>query len=112
MSRTGKGLSPVGLSPVGLSPVGFAEAQRKQGPGCHAVGGSLRTSHESQAVAWFDIEELPDTLFPWYFGPLRDAALDAAAVERCERQGLATVLAALRIDLQMRIGRVPDDSIG
>jgi 8-oxo-dGTP diphosphatase len=71
---------------------------------CVAVGGRLRTSAETPRVAWFEPAALPDTLFPWFRGPIEDA-LDPApdlAVRR-EHQGPRTVLAGMAIDLRMRL---------
>ena len=75
---------------------------------CRRVGGVLRTSGESRAVAWFDVDDLPETLFPWYRQPLRDSFSEREPVERCERQGLASILAGMRIDIRMRSGRDRD----
>ena len=70
---------------------------------CRPVAGELRTSGESRALAWFHPLLLPDTLFPWYLEPLRDAFVpDADPVEREERQGAAAIWAAAKIDLRMR----------
>ena len=69
---------------------------------CRVVAGEPRTSRESRAVRWFDRDALPETLFPWYQQPLRDADTPAP-VERSEHQGLASILAGLRIDLRMRM---------
>ncbi len=70
---------------------------------CHAVAGELQTSNESRALAWFHPLLLPDTMFPWYEQPLRDAFVpDADPVEREERHGLATIWSAMKIDLKMR----------
>ena len=70
---------------------------------CHRVSGELRTSNESRALRWFHPLLLPDTIFPWYEEPLRDAFVpDAKPVERTERHGRATIVAAARIDLKMR----------
>ena len=70
---------------------------------CHPVAGELRTSRESRALDWFHPLLLPDTMFPWYEEPLRDAFVpDADPVEREERHGLATIWAAAKIDLKMR----------
>lgn len=70
---------------------------------CRAVGGALRPGDESRAVRWFDAEAPPETLFPWYREPLRDAGARAAPVERHERQGLRHIAAGMRIDLHMRL---------
>jgi 8-oxo-dGTP diphosphatase len=56
---------------------------------------------ETPRVAWFSLSELPATLFPWFRGPLEDAVA-GRCVRREEHQGLAAVLAGLRIDLRMR----------
>lgn len=70
---------------------------------CAAVGGSLRTSHETPAVAWFDPIALPRTLFPWFRGPLADALAELPEpVTVNERQGWRHVLAGLWIDLRAR----------
>jgi ADP-ribose pyrophosphatase YjhB (NUDIX family) len=72
---------------------------------CHAVGGALRAGDESHEVAWFADEALPDALFPWYRGPLQHERAAIAPVEVRERQGIASILDGLRIDLRMRLGR-------
>ena len=70
---------------------------------CRAVGGALRPSAETPAVAWFDPNALPRTLFPWYRGPLADALAELPApVEVHERQGWRHVAAGLAIDLAGR----------
>jgi ADP-ribose pyrophosphatase YjhB (NUDIX family) len=70
---------------------------------CGASGGSLRPSADTPAVAWFRPDALPDTLFPWFRGPLLDAlGTGPFPIERDERLGLAAVAAGLRIDLVMR----------
>jgi 8-oxo-dGTP diphosphatase len=77
---------------------------------CHPVGGVIRASSETPALGWFDAAEPPDTLFPWYHEPLRDALGNASEpVARREIQGLDSVLAAIRIDLRLRLaaGRTP-----
>jgi 8-oxo-dGTP diphosphatase len=76
---------------------------------CRVVGGSLRKSRESLCLRWFPRDALPDTIFPWYRGPLEDA-LDAGLmasgdeVERSEHQGKEQIMAGMRIDLKMRFG--------
>lgn len=73
---------------------------------CRPLAGELRASDETLAVRWFDPERLPDTLFPWYRGPIADALRsDGAPVLRREHQGLAAVLRGMAIDLRMRFGR-------
>ena len=70
---------------------------------CRATGGALRASAETPAVAWFDPNALPRTLFPWYRGPLADAlAALPTPVELHERQGWRHVVAGMAIDLAMR----------
>ena len=70
---------------------------------CRTSGGTLRPSNDTPAVTWFPVDALPDTLFPWFRGPLRDAlGPGPRPVEREERLGLAAIAAGLRIDLRMR----------
>jgi hypothetical protein len=67
------------------------------------VGGRLRPSAETLDARWFDPAVLPDTLFPWYRGPLADAlARHAEPVLREERLGVGAVLAGMGIDLRVR----------
>ena len=73
---------------------------------CRAVGGAPRPSAETTRVAWFDPRALPDSVFPWCRGPLADALAATASGDplvRHERQGLASVLAAIAIDLRSRL---------
>jgi 8-oxo-dGTP pyrophosphatase MutT (NUDIX family) len=71
---------------------------------CSPRGGAARPSPETPCVAWFDLDALPDTLFPWCRGPLADALAGSdAPLQRSEHQGVSTVLEALWIDLRMRI---------
>jgi ADP-ribose pyrophosphatase YjhB (NUDIX family) len=71
---------------------------------CRAVAGEARPSHETPVVAWFALDAVPDTLFPWYRGPLSDARRGLARpVERREWQGVTAILAGLWIDLRMRV---------
>ena len=70
---------------------------------CRPRGGALRPSGDTPAVAWFRADALPDTLFPWFRGPLLDAlGPGPRPVEREERLGLAAVASGLRIDLATR----------
>jgi 8-oxo-dGTP pyrophosphatase MutT (NUDIX family) len=70
---------------------------------CRPSGGNLRPSDDTPAVAWFRADALPDTLFPWFRGPLLDAlAPGPRPVERDERLGLAAIASGLRIDLATR----------
>jgi 8-oxo-dGTP pyrophosphatase MutT (NUDIX family) len=73
-----------------------------------AVGGTLRPSHETPRVAWFDAAAPPAALFPWYREPLsvaRERRPAAVAVD--EVQGLPWILEAMRIDLRMRWEGLP-----
>ncbi len=71
---------------------------------CRIIGGALRPSVETPVIRWFDIDALPDTLFPWFRAPLADAIAERPQpVLRATRQGAAAVWAALRIDLRMRL---------
>lgn len=70
---------------------------------CRVRGGALRPSADTPAVAWFRLDALPDTLFPWFREPLLDAlGPRARPVERDERLGLGAIAAGLRIDLAGR----------
>jgi 8-oxo-dGTP diphosphatase len=70
---------------------------------CRPGGGTLRPSDDTPAVAWYREGALPDTLFPWFRGPLLDAlGPGPRPVERVERLGLAAIAAGLRIDLATR----------
>ncbi len=71
---------------------------------CRATGGQPSRGSEVRDVAWFPLDRLPEGLFPWYVGPLRDAAGQAAPVEHHERQGVAVIARAIAIDLRQRIG--------
>jgi 8-oxo-dGTP diphosphatase len=77
---------------------------------CRITGGALRPSVETPVVRWFDIDELPETLFPWFREPLADAlAARPEPVARCNYQGAAAVWAGFKIDLRMRLS---DDRAG
>ncbi len=71
---------------------------------CHVMSGRLRPSYETPVVRWFDVEQIPTTLFPWYRAPLADA-LNPIGVsrERHEHQGVGSIWAGLKIDLRMRV---------
>jgi 8-oxo-dGTP pyrophosphatase MutT (NUDIX family) len=72
---------------------------------CRAVGGALRPSPDTPAVAWFRLDALPSGLFPWFRGPLLDAlGPGPLPVARDERLGVAAIAAGLRIDLATRWG--------
>lgn len=67
------------------------------------VGGELRCSAETLELSWVDPENPPPNLFPWYLAPLADALEERSeAVLRREHQGVAAILAGLRIDLCTR----------
>jgi len=77
---------------------------------CRVTGGELRPSVETPVVRWFDLDALPETLFPWFREPLADAlAARPEPVSRCNYQGVADVWAGFKIDLQMRLS---DDQAG
>jgi 8-oxo-dGTP pyrophosphatase MutT (NUDIX family) len=81
---------------------GFA-AHRARVYRCRVVGGALAPSADTPAVAWFRPEALPDTLFPWFRGPLLDALGPGPfPLERDERLGAAAIAAGLAIDLRTR----------
>ncbi len=74
-----------------------------------ALGGTLRPSHETPRVAWFDASAPPAALFPWYRAPLAiGRERRSAAVTVDEVQGLPWILEAMRIDLRMRWQGLPD----
>jgi 8-oxo-dGTP pyrophosphatase MutT (NUDIX family) len=81
---------------------GFA-AHRARVYRCRVVGGPLRPSADTPAVAWFAPDALPDTLFPWFRTPLLDALGPGPwPIERDERLGPGAIAAGLRIDLITR----------
>ena len=66
-------------------------------------GGVLRPSPETPRLAWFPVDALPATLFPWFRGPLEDALAGREdPAERDEHQGIAAIWEGMRIDLRMR----------
>ncbi len=70
---------------------------------CRASRDAPRPSPETPRVGWFRSDALPDTLFPWYRGPIRDAlARSGETVTRHEHQAARAVLAGMAIDLRMR----------
>jgi 8-oxo-dGTP pyrophosphatase MutT (NUDIX family) len=76
---------------------------------CRVAGGALAVSNETPRIGWFGLSELPADLFPWYRDPLeivRAGRSDLVVVR--ERQGLAAILAAMRIDLVNRWRGLPD----
>jgi ADP-ribose pyrophosphatase YjhB (NUDIX family) len=71
---------------------------------CRATGGAPSPSSETPVVRWFPVDAIPDTLFPWYRGPLADALADRPEpVERHETWGAPEILAGMWIDLRMRL---------
>lgn len=70
---------------------------------CRVRGGTLRPSPETPRVRWFDPQQPPRNLFPWYRGPLADALAGGPPVRRRVRWGLRDVAAGLAIDLRMRL---------
>ncbi|MDP6979609.1 MAG: NUDIX hydrolase [Myxococcota bacterium] len=74
---------------------------------CHPVGGQLKRNWETLDLRWFPRDALPETLFPWFREPLRDAFDEniGEPVSRHEVQGVDAVLEAIRIDLRMRVSQ-------
>jgi ADP-ribose pyrophosphatase YjhB (NUDIX family) len=70
---------------------------------CHVRSGEPTPSPETPRVEWFDIGNLPDTIFPWFAGPLTDALNGARDLERNEYQGLQAILAGAKIDIKNRL---------
>ncbi len=72
---------------------------------CRPVGGTLQSNWETLDLRWYSLDALPDTLFSWFREPLRDAfsGLTPPPVSKIEHQGIPEILAAVRIDLRMRL---------
>lgn len=70
---------------------------------CEILGGALRTSWETPSVAWFPVDALPSTLFPWFRGPLDDCLAGAEGLERDERLGWIAVWTGMKIDMRTRL---------
>ncbi len=70
---------------------------------CEIQDGVLRPSWETPRVAFFPVQCLPASLFPWFRSPLEDALRGARDLERVEHLGWAAVWAGMRIDLRTRI---------
>lgn len=70
---------------------------------CRVQSGELTPSPETPRVEWFNVANLPDTIFPWFEGPLRDALDGARDIERCEHQGLQSILTGAKIDIINRL---------
>ncbi len=70
---------------------------------CRVVSGRETPSAETPRLGWFPADAPPASLFPWFAEPLARALDRGAPPVRFEdRQGLAAILAGLRIDLAMR----------
>ena len=70
---------------------------------CRVDSGLMTPSEETPHLAWFRLQELPSTLFPWFRSELVDALANyEEEVNRIESQGLKVVMAAIWIDLAMR----------
>ena len=69
---------------------------------CRAVSGTPGPSDEASAVAWFGTTRPPAGVLPWCHQPLADAAAGGAPIVREEAQGVAEILATMRIDLATR----------
>ncbi|MEN8162173.1 MAG: NUDIX domain-containing protein [Myxococcota bacterium] len=93
-----------------VEPVGFVGEYRRTGFAshvarvhrCRVVGGALRPSAEAPAVAWFRPDALPDTIFPWFGGPLEDALGGATGALCHEHLGPRSIAQGLIIDLRER----------
>jgi ADP-ribose pyrophosphatase YjhB (NUDIX family) len=71
---------------------------------CRVAGGELRPSFETPVLRWFDVDAMPDTLFPWFREPIADAlAARPEPVSRCIYQGVAAVWAGFKLDQRMRL---------
>lgn len=70
---------------------------------CRVVGGREQPSDETPRLGWFPADVPPPTLFPWFAEPLARARIRGAEPVRVDEwQGLAAILAGLRIDLATR----------
>ena len=78
-----------------------------------AEGERLLPGDEVELLAWHDPTHPPEELFPWYREALHrgigGVAPPAEAIE--ERWGMAEIVAALRIDLRMRLAPPPGEQI-
>jgi len=80
---------------------------------CRVVGGAEAPSHETPRLAWFDADAPPDGLFPWYEEPLRVALSPGESpFEGEERNSIATIWRAMKIDLAMRWRGLPSADSG
>ncbi len=70
---------------------------------CRVIGGREQPSDETPRLGWFPASDPPAALLPWFAEPLARALERGVAPVRVEEwQGLAAVLAGLRIDLTLR----------
>lgn len=75
---------------------------------CRVVRGVETPSSETPRVGWFDAEDPPAALFPWYREPLNLARVSGRApVRRADHQGWATIWQAMKIDLALRWRGLP-----
>jgi ADP-ribose pyrophosphatase YjhB (NUDIX family) len=80
---------------------------------CHVRGGVETPSHETPRVGWFDVDALPEGLFPWYHEPLRSALVPAdSPIEGEDVHGVTTIWTAIKIDLGMRWRGLPKSGAG
>ena len=78
---------------------------------CRVVGGQLAASYETPRLDWFDPQDPPDRLFPWYRQPLVHALRGEAARTFNEWQGIRSIVDAMRIDLSLRWRGLPDGAV-
>ncbi len=77
---------------------------------CEVVSGDRRPSSETPHVEWFDCDNVPATLLPWYRVPLADSLTPPdGPVTRHEHHGLKEIWIGLRTDFAMRFS---DDRAG
>jgi ADP-ribose pyrophosphatase YjhB (NUDIX family) len=69
---------------------------------CRVVAGTPGPSDEAREVGWFPMAGPPPDVLPWCRPPLADATAGGAPVRREETQGVAEILATMRIDLVAR----------
>lgn len=75
---------------------------------CRVLGGSESPSDETPLIRWFAVDGIPSGLFPWYEEPLRKALEPGDEIfVGDDRQGVSTILDAMKIDLTMRWRGLP-----
>ncbi len=75
---------------------------------CRVLGGVEAPSYETPRLAWFDVDALPDGVFPWYHEPLSEALAGGdTPFEGEEIHGVTTIWQAMKIDLSMRWRGLP-----